>query len=469
MRGQTNQEKTVDFTGRKVTIMGLGIAGGGVADALFFLRAGATVTVTDKKTEEELARSVEQLAGNPVVFHLGGHQEQDFIDADLVVRNPGVPDNSPYLEMARSHGVPVEMGSGIFAEYADMSRLIGVTGTKGKSTTTALIHRVLQTKYPNAYHGGDVDGSPTLFVENANRGDWGVMELSSWRLEGMAPHKKSPHIAVITSIAQDHLNRYESYEAYKASKKLIFAFQGKDDIAILNYDSDYLRGASAEVPSRLMWFSATSRPTVPPGEVGCFIEEGSIHYGDETFPYDSLKAKTMHHPGNIAATLSVAMVLGIPFASAREAIEGFEGLFGRLQKVTQLEGVPFYNDTAATNPYATKQSISTVGAEGLALIVGGEDKDLDFSELAASLKNVPFVFLLPGTASDKLLASATSMGVTHIQTVATLQEAVAGAWAASPKAVLFSPGAASFNMFKNEFDRGEQFIREVERLEHDER
>ncbi|MEX0916838.1 MAG: Mur ligase family protein [Candidatus Spechtbacterales bacterium] len=320
MRGKTNQEKTIDFSGKRVTIMGLGIAGGGVADALFFLRAGAQVTVTDKKNEVELARSLEQLKGEPITFHFGGHQDQDFIDTDLVVRNPGVPENSPYLQMARSHGVPVEMGSGIFAEYADMSRLIGVTGTKGKSTTTALIHRVLQTKYPNAYHGGDVDGSPTLFIENANKGDWGVMELSSWRLEGMAPHKKSPHIAVITSIAQDHLNRYESYEAYKASKKLIFAFQNSDDFAILNYDSDYLRDAAPEVPSRIIWFSGTTRPQTPPGKIGCFIENGIIHYGEEEFPYKDLKTKTMHHPGNIAATLSVAMVLGILFTTAREAI-----------------------------------------------------------------------------------------------------------------------------------------------------
>jgi len=466
MRGQTNQ-KTIDFTGRRVTIMGLGIAGGAVADALFFIRAGATVTVTDMKSEAELSRSLEQLAGTSVILHLGGHRDEDFSDADLIVRNPGVPDNSPYLAIAREHNVPIEMGSGIFAEYADMSHLIGVTGTKGKSTTTALIHRVLQKKYPDAYHGGDVDGSPVLFIDSANEGVWGVMELSSWRLEGMAPHEKSPHIAVITSIAQDHLNRYESYDAYKASKKLIFAFQAKDDIALLSYDSDYLRASAGEVPSRLVWFSGHERPATDGGEVGCYIENGIVHYGDESFAYADLRTKTMHHPGNIAAVLTVAMLLEIPLADARAAIEDFEGLFGRLQKVNEVEGIPFYNDTTATNPYAATQSINAVGKENLALILGGEDKNLDFSELASALKDIPFVFVLPGTASDKLRAAAEAAGIAHLQQVQTLREAVESAYEASPRAVLFSPGAASFNMFKNEFDRGDQFILEVERLKNE--
>lgn len=463
MRGQTNQE-TIDFTGLRVTIMGLGIAGGAVADALFFIRAGAIVTITDTKSEAELSRSLEQLAGQPVILHLGGHQEQDFIDADLIVRNPGVPENSPYLAIARENNVPIEMGSGIFAKYADMSHLIGVTGTKGKSTTTALIYRVLQKKYPDAYQGGDVDGSPVLFIDQANKGTWGVMELSSWRLEGITPHKKSPHIAVITSIAQDHLNRYESYEAYKASKKLIFAFQGEDDIALLNYDSEYLRASAGEVPSRLVWFSGSERPVTEVGEIGCYIENGIVHCGNESFAYDDLQTKTMHHPSNVAAALTIAMLLEIPLADARTAIENFEGLFGRLQKVAEIDGIPFYNDTTATNPYAAKQSIATVGSDNLALIVGGEDKELDFSELAETLKAVPFVFVLPGTASNKLLADAQRLGSTHLQQVQTLQEAVQRAYESSPRAVLFSPGAASFNMFKNEFDRGEQFIRQVQRL-----
>lgn len=467
MRGQTNQKTEVDFKGKRVTIMGLGIAGGGVADALFFLRAGAVVTVTDMKTEEELSRSLQQLAGHPVTVHLGGHREEDFTQADLIVRNPGVPENSPFLVMARQSNVPIEMGSGIFAQYADMSNLIGVTGTKGKSTTTALIHRVLRIQHPDAYHGGDVDGSPTLFIDQANAGVWGVMELSSWRLDGMAPHGRSPHIAVITSIAQDHLNRYESYEAYKESKKIIFKFQKKDDIAILNYDSEYLRDSAHEVPSRLVWFSGVERPQTPFGEAGCYIEAGIIHYGEETFPYARLNTKTLHHASNVAAALTVGLLLDIPFLEAKDAIEGFEGLFGRLQNVGEIEGIPFYNDTAATNPYATKQSIGTIGADNLALIVGGEDKELDFSELAEALADVPFIFVLPGTASDKLLKEMEHRGDARAVRVATLKEAVVSAFAARPAAVLFSPGAASFNMFKNEFDRGEQFIKEVELLRND--
>lgn len=169
MRGDST-EKEIDFTGKRVTVMGLGIAGGAVEDALFFIEHGARVTVTDMKDARELSRSLARLEGKEVELHLGGHREEDFANADLIIRNPGVPENSPYLQIAREHNVPIEMGSGIFARYADMSRLIGVTGTKGKSTTTALIHRILLRKDPRAYHGGDVDALPCVLSTRLTAG-----------------------------------------------------------------------------------------------------------------------------------------------------------------------------------------------------------------------------------------------------------------------------------------------------------
>ena len=156
----------MNYKDKTITIMGLGIAGGAMEDALFFARQGANVIVTDLKPEKELERSMKVLHNkHNITFHLGGHQKQDFTDVDLIIQNPGVAHHSPYLQLARKAGVQIEMGSGIFAENADMSKVIGVTGTKGKSTTSALVHRVLQTKYPDVYHGGDVDGSPLKFVE----------------------------------------------------------------------------------------------------------------------------------------------------------------------------------------------------------------------------------------------------------------------------------------------------------------
>lgn len=445
--------------------MGLGIAGGAAQDALFFARQGADVIVTDVKPEKELERSIQMLQNEQnITFHLGGHQKQDFTDVDLVIQNPGVAHTSPYLQLARNAGVRVEMGSGVFAENADMSKIIGVTGTKGKSTTSALIHRVLQTQYPSAYHGGDVDGSPLKFVEQNQNGDWGVLELSSWRLEGMAPHKKSPHISVITNIAEDHLNRYASYQDYINAKKIIVEFQNKDDIAILNYDDSELQNIAHSLNSKVVWVSAYQKPSNG-GEVGCYKKNGTVYCKNEQFEYATLKTQATHHPINIMISLTIADIFNIPILKARQAIESFEGLFGRLQRVKKIGNTLFYNDTAATNPYATLQSINILDSENLALIVGGEDKNMDFTHLAVALEYVPFVFVLPGSGSDKLLHQARKHNITHLVQVESLDQAVREAYAKKPQSVLFSPAAASFNMFRNEFERGEQFIDIVNTLQ----
>ncbi|MEX2008398.1 MAG: UDP-N-acetylmuramoyl-L-alanine--D-glutamate ligase [Candidatus Spechtbacterales bacterium] len=455
----------MDFRDKHITIMGLGVAGGAVEDALFFIRQGAHVTVTDTKTEAELASSVARLKGQPVTLHLGGHREEDFTKADLILRNPAVPSNSPFLDTARRHHVPIEMGSGLFSELADLSKLIGITGTKGKSTTTALTHAVVRVRHPDAYCGGNVDGSPLKFVDEANRGQWGVMELSSWRLESMAEHEKSPHVALITNIAQDHLNRYERYEDYREAKKHIFRFQNKDDIAILNADDGYLLSVANEVPSTLLWFSVLGRPDAPGGSVGVYLKEGTLHYGEETALLAKLSMRAVHHPANIVAALTVGRVLDVPFAKALKAIAEVPTLPGRLEYVATVSGVAFYNDTTATNPYAAKTSLERMAIQGsVSIIVGGEDKRMDFSELAEALSQAKAVFVLPGTASEKLLAQVARLNVPHVTPVATLREAVEGAFASKADIVLLSPAAASFNMFVNEFDRGDTFVKEVQRL-----
>lgn len=456
----------MDLKNKKVVIMGLGLAGGGVEDALFCLRKGATVIVTDTKKAHELSRSLDALKGRALTLHLGGHRREDFETADLIIRNPAVPDNSPFLSIAQDHNVPVEMGSGLFADAADMSKVIGVTGTKGKSTTTALIHCVLQTQYPDAYKGGDVDGSPLKFLDQNQQGVWGVIELSSWRLEGVAPYKKSPHIAVITSIAQDHLNRYDSYDSYKAAKKLIVQFQTNHDFAILNYESEYLRTIAPHISSNILWFSGKQKPVSDVGKVGCYHENGVLYTDTERISYKDIHCKAMHHPSNIAATLSVASLFGIALKDSLSAIQSFPGLFGRLQLVRTVQGIQWYNDTAATNPYAVQQSIAAVGTDNVAVIVGGEDKDLDFAQLTKTLKDVPFVFILPGSASEKIHTENEKHHASLVP-VATVEEAVRKAYECNPRLVLFSPGAASFNMFKNEFDRGEEFIRCVTSLAYD--
>ena len=409
------------------------------------------------KEEDDLREPLSILRGEDVELHLGGHIDEDFKDVDLIIKNPAVPDNSPFLEIARKNGVQIEMGSGVFFQEADMSKIIGVTGTKGKSTTTALIYEVLKDSVPDMYKAGDVKRSPLHFLKYNKEGKMGVIELSSWRLEGVKPHKKSPHIAVITSIAQDHLNRYESYDKYKEAKKIIVDFQDENDYAFFHYESEYLHKIAPEVKSKIIWFSGEQKPEPSVGEVGCYIKDGIIHINNEEYEYKEEEFRALHHPSNISATLSIAYFFDVPISEALENIKSFGGLFGRLQIVAEKDGIKWYNDTAATNPYATSQSINAVGKDDLALIVGGEDKEMEFDVLVENMVDVPFIFVLPGSASDKISKENERYGCELIS-VNDLREAVEKARDSGAKKVLFSPGSASFNMFKNEFDRGEKFI-----------
>ena len=453
----------MEFKNKKVLIMGIGIAMGGVEDALFFARQGADVVATDLKNENELGESAQVLKGAGVALHLGGHRESDFETMDLIIKNPAIPDNSRFLAIAERNNIPIEMGSGIFFKEGRMEKLVGVTGTKGKSTTTALIQRVLQTKIPDIYKAGDVNESPLKFLGDNKAGKWGVMELSSWRLEGVKRYKKSPHIAVITSIAQDHLNRYASYEDYKRAKKIIVDFQQEHDFAILNYDSEYLRGIAPELRSNILWFSGSEKPEAHVSGVGCYIQNGVLYSGGKQYEYNDKEFNATHHSANIACVVTVASLFEVSVNEALRAIQSFEGLFGRLQCVAEKNGIKWYNDTAATNPYATQQSIQTLGTDGLAVIVGGEDKEMDFSELTKTLGEVPYVFIIPGSASDKIHRENEKYHYDFAR-VDTLEEAVRGVQKSGARNILFSPGAASFNMFKNEFDRGNKFIAYVRSL-----
>lgn len=456
----------MDFKNKKITLMGLGIVGGAVEDALFFIARGAQLTITDLKSAKELTDSIKRLEGFDITWRLGGHKEEDFIHTDLVIKNPAVGDDSKYIKIAKDNNVPVDTSVGIFSELINMDFIVGITGTKGKSTTAALAHHIVKTHYPNSYLAGNIGKSPLSYIEKKE--DYGILELSSWQLEGMEPHKKSPHVAVITNVQQDHLNRYHSYENYKNSKKLIFKHQGPQDILILNYDDPYLREIYKEAPSQVIFYSAKEKPTVENTKVGAYVENEIIHIGENTLAIKDVGIKRAYHIENILAALTITNILDVPSSKSFKALSTFPGLFGRLQYINTIKGIEIYNDTAATNPYATINSLRALGNKKVALILGGEDKELDYKNLSQELENVAHIILLPGSASDKIKSAASEAVVKRIQEVSSLKEALHTAHEAHPEVILFSPAAASFNMFKNEFDRGGQFNEEVARLDYNE-
>ncbi|KKS37874.1 MAG: hypothetical protein A3G49_02045 [Candidatus Sungbacteria bacterium RIFCSPLOWO2_12_FULL_41_11] len=464
-----------DFRNKKIVIMGLGLNDGGAGTTRFFLRRGADVLVTDLKSKKELWPSIKKLlvfkkeCGKKcgrLRFILGRHRKNDFKDADLVIQGPGVPDNSPFLAYAVKNKIPIDTDIGIFFARCP-APIIGVTGSKGKSTTAALIYNILKRKYKDAIFAGNIGKSPLDYVDRIKPTTKIVLELSSWQLEGLARHKKSPHIAVITNILKEHLNRYKNFTAYAKAKALIFKFQKSGDYLIINKDAKiFLRSFLKKAKPRIIY---------------------SIRI---------LAKSDFAIAGNIGMATAVAKLCGVAEHLIKKSISAFKGLPGRQEKIAEINGVSYYNDTTATMPDAAVlalNSIKPVKRGKIILIAGGTDKKLDFGEMAREIKKLAGVLiLLPGDATKKLISNFQNLPYRRIpglhpseaktfasnsiskQTnfkmfeVSSMKEVVRIAYsnAKMGDVVILSPGAASFGLFQNEFDRGEQFEKEVMKIKH---
>jgi UDP-N-acetylmuramoylalanine--D-glutamate ligase len=410
------------FKGKKVLVMGLGLNGGGVGVAKFFCNQGAVVTVTDLKTKEQLSASVSKLRRLKIRFVLGGHKEQDFIDADLIIKNPDVPSTSPYLEIARKNNVSVESDISLFLKEAKIFT-IGVTGTKGKSTTASLIWHLLKSKYKRVFLGGNIGVSPLEFLPKIKKDDKVVLELSSFELDDL---EQSPNIAVVTNIMPDHLNRYTSMAEYIQSKKIIFRYQNENDILVLNSDDPIVKSFSKEAKSKV------------------FFSSGQL-------------------------AIKVAEILGVSEKSIARSMKSFKGVSSRQEFIKEIRGVKYFNDTTATIPEAVIFAINSFSKKfpkaKLIFISGGQNKGLSYIKLSNEIKKkVGELIMLPGTASEKIKEGLGEFKDFH--EVLSMRDAVkkASKIAKRGDVVVLSPGAASFNLFKNEFDRGSQFIKFVRNL-----
>jgi UDP-N-acetylmuramoylalanine--D-glutamate ligase len=429
------------FRGQKVTLMGLGLLGRGVGDAAFFARAGAKLTVTDLRSRAELQKSLAKLRRfKNITYHLSGHRLGDFTGANLVVRGAGVPPHSPYVVAAREAGVPVLMSTTIFARLAREKgvRLVGITGTKGKSTVTHLLYHILKTAGRRVWLGGNVAGVSTLaLLPKMRMGDWAVLELDSWQLGGLGEAKISPEVALFTNFMDDHLNYYGGSRAkYWRDKANIFKWQNKNDCLI--------------VGENLAGKKFGRRPVL-------------VVSGKEIPKSWRIKLLGEYNRGNVALAARAARVLNVPEKMIKRGVESFNGVPGRLELVRTVGGVKFYNDTSATTPEAAVAALRALGKEqGLILIMGGADKNLPLAVLEKALPKIcRQIFVLPGTGSDRLKIQSP-----NIIKVKNLKEAIRLAAGAAQRGevVLMSPAFASFGLFKNEFERGEQFNKLVKSL-----
>lgn len=451
------------FKNKKVVIMGLGLHGGGVDVARFFSEQKAKVLVTDLKTEDQLKESVGKLKGLPIEFVLGGHRKEDFSAADLIIKNPDVSDSSPYLEIARKNNVKIETDVSIFFKLSK-AFVIGVTGSKGKTTTAWLIYHVLKKRYPELLIAGNIGVSPLKYLSQIKKNGKIILELSSFELEGL---RQSPQIAIFTNILKDHLNRYASMSDYINAKKAMFKYQKEQDFLILNYDDEIVRGFEKEAKSKVYFYSAKQKPQ----PTGCYLREDKVFFKQRkkmTLDIKDFKLFGNHNVSNMLAAITVCKVMKMPCKDISSQIKTFKGVPYRQEFIKEINGVKYFNDTAATMPDAAVEAIKTFRARfksnKIILIAGGQNKNLDFKEMANAIKEkIDFLILLPGTATD-ILKSELGKNFKAVE-VGSMASAVLKAKVLAKKddIVLLSPGAASFNLFKNEFDRGDKFNEELKK------
>jgi UDP-N-acetylmuramoylalanine--D-glutamate ligase len=459
---------------KKVTVMGLGLyqEGSGISATKFLLSAGAKVTVTDLKTEAQLAEQLKRLGKlkTKINFVLGKHREQDFKNVDLIIKNPGVPASSRFLKIAEKNKIPVYTDISLFFEFFDRSRIIGITGTRGKSTTASLIYELIKKVDRGAILGGNIKKSPLLQLEKIKAGSTAVLELSSWMLESLELIKKSPHISVFTNIYPDHLNTYRGMAEYVEAKKNIFKFQNLQDYLIINRDNPYTLQAGKEAVGRRVWFSVKYFKE----ENGCYVKDEKIIFRFDGVEQKvcSLKEVTLpgkHNLENVLAATAVALIFGVKIIDIKKVLKSFKGIEDRLELLKEIRGVKYYNDTTSTTPEATMAALRTLGQseKKIILIAGGSDKGLEFKELIKEIKKYcQAVILLKGSGTERLKPLLLGIKNLPLFEVDSMDSAVklAQSLAVKQDFVLLSPACASFGMFVNEFDRGAQFRKLVGKL-----
>lgn len=463
---------TPELAGARVVVMGLGLHGGGLESARYLAARGASVTVTDLRDEATLAPSIEKLAGFPIRYVLGRHDMDDFEAADFVVKNPAVRPDSPYLAAARR----VETDISLFLA-ACPAKIVAVTGSKGKSSTSSAIHWGLRRSGRRAFLGGNITVSPLGFLADLREGDIAVLELSSWQLGDLAGRTKAdgeallkPRVAVVTAIMPDHLDRYGTMDAYVADKRLIYRGQDARDATVCGTDS-WGRSFAAETAGRPVFYGCAP---LREGEDGGWIEgegdgaRGVVRSADggllDLVPADVL-TPGRHQKTNLLAAALALRELGVEPAAVRDASASFPGIEHRLEFFLEAAGARYYNDSAATIPQAAAAAVEAFGTPPV-LVTGGTDKALDFAPLALAAARAKAVVLLDGSGTAKLAPLLDAAGIRYAGPFGALDDAVRAAVAAAGPGdpVVLSPGCASFGMFLNEFDRGRKWKEAVSRI-----
>ena len=448
----------MELKNKRVLVVGLGRSG--VASAFFLQEHGAKVIVSDSKSEAQLQGEVSALLDRGISIETGQHGQRTFRDQDLIVVSPGVPSDQPQLQHARSLGIPV-IGEVELAFRFLQGKVLAITGSNGKTTTTTLVGEILTKSGKKTLVGGNI-GTPVISLAGQSTADSMVaLEISSFQLESIQQFR--PWIAAILNITSDHLDRHHTFQAYVDAKARIFENQQASDFAVLNADDPTCVALKDKIKASLLWFSRKQ-----PVENGAFVKGDQIVFrqnGQEqpVLIRSDIQLKGEHNLENVLAAVAMTMVAGCTPQQVREAVKEFRAVEHRLELVAAINGVTFYNDSKATNVDATVKALESFPGN-IHIILGGKDKGSDYTVLSPLLRErVKRVYLI-GSAADKIASQVQASA--ELVRSGTLERAVRQAFDAAKAGdvVLLAPACASFDQFNSYEHRGRVFKELVKSL-----
>ena len=444
----------MDLQDKRILIVGLGKSG--IASAQFLQARGAKVTVSDSKSPDQLRGEIPALLDRGIAVETGGHGERTFRGQDLIVVSPGVPADVPQLVQARIHGVPI-IGEIELASQFLQGRIVAITGSNGKTTTTTLTGEILAASGFPVVVGGNI-GTPAIsLVEKTTSSTFAVLEISSFQLETIQTFR--PFISCILNITPDHLDRHRTFDAYVKAKARIFENQNETGYCILNADDPAANALTSRARCPVLHFSRRSEVAA-----GAFVRQGRIFFRDgkaggkeqEILPVAEVPLKGAHNLENVLAAVCLASLAGCPAETIRQAVRAFKAVEHRLEFVAEIAGVSYYNDSKATNVDATIKALESFPAN-IHLILGGKDKGSDYSVLNDLLRQrVKRVYTI-GAAAEKIESQI--FDAVEIFPAGTLENAVrrAATTAVRGDVILLAPACASFDQFQSYEHRGRVF------------
>ena len=449
-----------DLQGKKVLVVGTGISGVAAANLLY--EQGAQIVLLEsntKLTPQEIAARFDGKTEYDLI--LGDLPEKAMDSLDLAVLSPGVPTDLPFVEAMQERGIPI-WGEIELAYRCAKGKLIAITGTNGKTTTTALTGAIMREFYKSVFVVGNIGTPYTELATSTMDKSVTVAEVSSFQLETI--HKFRPDVSAILNITPDHLNRHHTMECYIETKGRVAQNQTKDQVCVLNYEDEHLRRLAESIPADVFWFSSKQ-----PLQRGIFLEGEDIIYQDKerirVCSIHDMKLLGVHNYENVMAAVAIAVHAGVPMDCIRHAVAEFEAVEHRIEYVREVDGVKYYNDSKGTNPDAAIKAVEAMVRPTI-VIGGGYDKQSSYEEWIASFGDKVKCLVLLGATADKIEKTAREAGFENILRAGSLEEAVTlSAKQAEPgDAVLLSPACASWDMFKSYEQRGTLFKEYVNKL-----